>query len=91
LIPSAFSAEIAMHMDYNKTIILIQSDGMKGNYNCYRLLTRVLMMCVHYSHVDIVIRTMNFLGSDHSYVRLALPRRAGSPQQHMPITVGPFT
>ena len=49
LIHSAFSAEIAMHMDYNKTIILIQSDGMKGNYNCYRLLTRMLMMrpCGH--------------------------------------------
>jgi hypothetical protein len=24
-------------------------------------------------------------------IYLALPTRAGSPQQHMPITVGPFT
>jgi hypothetical protein len=26
----------------------------------------------------------------HSFIYLALPTRAGSPQQHMPITVGPF-
>jgi hypothetical protein len=25
------------------------------------------------------------------FIYLALPTRAGSPQQHMPITVGPFT
>jgi hypothetical protein len=24
------------------------------------------------------------------FIYLALPTRAGSPQQHMPITVGPF-
>ena len=26
----------------------------------------------------------------HLFIYLALPTRAGSPQQHMPITVGPF-
>jgi hypothetical protein len=25
------------------------------------------------------------------FIYLALPTKAGSPQQHMPITVGPFT
>jgi hypothetical protein len=33
--------------------------------------------CIIFSHSDI-------------FIYLALPTRAGSPQQHMPITVGPF-
>jgi hypothetical protein len=31
-----------------------------------------------------------YLGEWNLFIYLALPTRAGSPQQHMPITVGPF-
>ena len=37
-----------------------------------------------------VAQTLKFLFI-YLFIYLALPTRAGSPQQHMPIAVGPFT
>ena len=64
-----------------------------------RLIYRILQnLSVYLSifHYLFLLKNMKRIFEDgvvhfFKFIYLALPTRAGSPQQHMPITVGPFT
>jgi hypothetical protein len=67
-------------LQMNRLTLFSHSDNCMATIRCTIVLSETQLY-----------RSLQSFFSQLVVIYLALPTRAGSPQQHMPITVGPFT